>query len=102
MRPTVAALMLAASNLAMARNAAAPWDDSHFKSHDEEDHEERFSDFAESIAFWGYGWEPFEVSTRDGFKLTLFRITNGPPEGFVKPEIPSSSSSEAEQEVDNQ
>ena len=94
MRPTVAALMLAASKLAMARNAAAPWDDSHFKSHDEEGHEERFSDFAESIAFWGYGWEPYEVSTRDGFKLTLFRITHGPPEGFVKPELPSSSSSE--------
>lgn len=54
----------------------------------------KFEDFAESIAFWGYSWEPYEATTRDGFKLTLFRITGGPPEGFVKPELLTSSSSD--------
>ena len=71
---------------------------------DEEEEEELlFDDFAEAIGYWGYSWEPYEVTTRDGLKLTLFRVTAGPPDGFVKPELPSSSSSESEKasDVDN-
>ena len=99
-RVTVAALLLAALQLAEARNAAAPWDGGHSKNKDEEDEFVRFEDFEESIAFWGYSWEPYEVTTRDGYKLTLFRITAGPPEGFVKPEL-SSSESESEPEKEH-
>ena len=59
----------------------------------EEEEELLFEDFGEGIGYWGYSWEPYEVTTRDGLKLTLFRVMAGPPEGFVKPELPSSSSS---------
>lgn len=92
---SVAVLALAASQLAIARNAAAPWENEYIV--DQKDDPDRFDDFAKAIAHWGYSWEPFEVTTRDGFKLTLFRITGGPPEGFIRPELSSSSESEKEQ-----
>ena len=82
--------------MATARNAAAPWHDvDRDKRGDIMLDEDRFEDFAAAIAHWGYSWEPYRVVTRDGFELTLFRITGSPPEGFVKPEL-SSSSSESE------
>lgn len=95
MRYKAAVLMLAACEVASARNAALPWEDTYaWKSAEEAEEEfrERFEYFAAEIAHWGYEWQPYEVTTRDGFKLTLFRITEGPPEGFVRPELPSSSS----------
>ena len=92
---SVAVLALAASQLANARNAAAPWESEYV--FDPMDDSDRFHDFAKAIAHWGYSWEPFEVITRDGFKLTLFRITSGSPEGFIRPEISSSSESEKEE-----
>lgn len=104
-RSTVAALLLAASKVALARNASAPWDanstnnksngtnrkgDTNEDEAEEEQEWERFAQFEKSIGYWGYSWEPYEVTTKDGFRLTLFRITGGPPEGFIKPEDSSS------------
>jgi len=34
-----------------------------------------FKGFREAIEPFGYAWEPFTVTTRDGYSLTLFRIT---------------------------
>ena len=107
-RSRVAALMLAASQLATARNASSHWDEDEARKKKQKGTQQsaddsefvKFEDFAESIAFWGYSWEPYEATTRDGFKLTLFRITGGPPEGFVKPELPTSSSSDEDEVVD--
>ena len=83
-RSAAAVLILAACEQAFARNAARPWEDKSTKKPGQiEDKFERYDDFAEAIGFWGYSWEPHHVTTRDGFKLTLFRITGGPPEGFV-------------------
>ena len=106
-RSTVAALLLAAGQVALARNASAPWDTDSAKTKangkslkgDKNDDEaemeqewKRFAQFEKSIGYWGYSWEPYEVTTKDGFRLTLFRITGGPPEGFIKPEDSSSES----------
>ena len=37
---------------------------------------EAYSEFAESIEPWAdeYGWEPHEVTTDDGYILTLFKM----------------------------
>ena len=101
-RSTVAALMLAASEQALARNAAAQWDREEAQKNgrrfEEDDEFVKYAEFAEAIAYWGYSWEPVIATTRDGYKLTMFHITGGPPEGFVRPELPDSSSSEDENE----
>ena len=93
--------MLLASQQAIARNAAEHWDRDtankrRYKSEKAAEDIEfiKFEDFAEAIAFWGYTWEPVEATTRDGYKLTMFHITGGAPEGFVRPELPESSSTE--------
>ena len=94
-----AALILTAQETVVARNAAKPWEDKSKGGHGKKESKyERFNDFAEAIGYWGYGWEPYYVTTRDGFKLTLFRITEAPPDDFIKPELPISSSSESEHE----
>ena len=99
-RSTVAVVLLTASRVAFARNAANPWSVARPGEQEErEDEELLFEDFGEAVAYWGYSWEPYEVTTRDGLKLTLFRLTAGPPEGFVKPELPSSSDSEEDEEL---
>ena len=46
-----------------------------------------YDSFREEIKPFNYGWQPFEVITSDGYKLTMFRIT-GPldkndPEYFM-------------------
>ena len=97
-RSTVAVVLLTASRVAFARNAANPWSFARPGEQEEQEEELLFEDFGEAVAYWGYSWEPYEVTTRDGLKLTLFRITAGPPEGFVKPELPISSDSEEEDE----
>ena len=111
-RSTVAAMMLAASREATARNAAAQWDremaqkrrqgqqitDQDNTAGQEEDEFVKYYDFEQAIAYWGYQWEPIEATTRDGYKLTLFHITGGPPEGFVRPELTTSSSSSSSEE----
>mmetsp|Transcript_8872 Transcript_8872/g.10890 ORF Transcript_8872/g.10890 Transcript_8872/m.10890 type:complete len:98 (-) Transcript_8872:445-738(-) len=61
-----------------------------------------FEDFEKAMTFWGYSWEPIEATTRDGYKLTLFHITGGPPEGFVRPELSESSSSSSSSEAEKE
>ena len=93
------AVLLSTSHVAaFARNAAAPWNPNRFQEEELEEEELTFEDFGEAIGYWGYQWEPYEVTTRDGLQLTLFRIVAGPPDGFVKPELPSSSSSDEDEE----
>ena len=36
---------------------------------------EKYEEFAKAMEHFKYGWEAFEVTTRDGYVLTLFRIT---------------------------
>ena len=69
-----------------------------FRGRQEEDEFVKYYDFEQAIAYWGYQWEPIEATTRDGYKLTLFHITGGPPEGFVRPELSTSSSSSSSEE----
>ena len=95
-RSTVAVVLLTAGRAALARNAANPWTFTRPEEQEEEEEELTFDDFGEAIGYWGYKWQPYEVTTRDGLSLTLFRIIAGPPEGFVKPELPSSSSDSEE------
>ena len=98
-RSTVAVVLLTAGRAAeFARNAAHPWTFTRPEEQEEEEEELTFDDFGEAIGYWGYKWQPYEVTTRDGLSLTLFRIIAGPPEGFVKPELPSSSDSEEAEE----
>ena len=89
---TVAALVIAAQ-VALGRDPSKAWDGSDKRQEEEEDDDwVRFAHFDKAIGYWGYSYEPYEVTTRDGFRLTLFRITAGPPEGYVRPEISSSDS----------
>ena len=64
-RSTVAVVLLTASQVALARNAASPWQPKSDKR-DAADEELTFDDFAEAIGYWGYRWQPYEVTTRDG------------------------------------
>ena len=36
---------------------------------------EKFEEFSKAMDHFGYSWEPYEVTTRDGHNLTLLRIT---------------------------
>ena len=49
--------------------------------------EEEYKRFAESIAYYGYTWEPVKVTTEDGFILTAFHITGNGQE-IYKPTMP--------------
>lgn len=104
-RSTIAVLLLAASRQALARNASNPWPPITWnygagQAREEEEGEEEltFEDFAAEIGYWGYSWEPYEVVTRDGLRLTLFRVTSGPPPGFVKPVLSDDSSTSSDSE----
>ena len=55
---------------------------------DMQDKRVKHPEFASEIDHWGYEWMPYTVTTRDGYQLTLFRIIAGPPDDFVRPEIP--------------
>ena len=43
----------------------------------------KYEELAKSMAHFGYGWEAFSVTTKDGYELTLFRIT-GPLKDNIK------------------
>ena len=35
----------------------------------------KYHEFATGMAYWGYTWEAFELTTDDGFVLTTFHVT---------------------------
>ena len=46
---------------------------------------DKYQRWAEGMTKWGYTWEPYEVTTEDGFVVTLFRVT-GNSYGAFKPD----------------
>ena len=35
----------------------------------------KYPEFADDMTWWGYTWEPIELTTDDGYHLVTFRIT---------------------------
>ena len=48
-------------------------------------HADEYPRWSEGMERWGYTWEPFKVTTEDGFVLTTFRVTGTKADGPFKP-----------------
>ena len=44
---------------------------------------QKYPQFDEALAKWGYDWEPHKVKTDDGWILTIFRVTGRNGETFL-------------------